>query len=75
MNRNVESHFALNPTSLDIPRSQFDRSSGVTLTMNTGELVPFFIDEVYPGTSIKLRSRNIKTRRIKCEMRFYITIH
>jgi hypothetical protein len=27
MNRNVESHFALNPTRIDLSRSTFDRSS------------------------------------------------
>lgn len=59
MNRNVESHFALNPTSLDIPRSQFDRSSGVTLTFNTGELVPFFVDEVYPGDTFKIETAKV----------------
>lgn len=59
MNRNVESHFALNPTSLDISRSTFDRSSSVKTSFNVGEIVPFYIDEVLPGDTF-----NVKTSKV-----------
>lgn len=49
MNRNVESHFALNPTSLDMSRSQFDRQSRHLTSFNVGQLIPFYVDPVYPG--------------------------
>ena len=44
MNRNVESHFALNPTNIDIRRSKFDRSHSLKTSFNVGDIVPFFID-------------------------------
>ena len=40
MNRNVESHFALNPTNIDIPRSKFDMSHQYKTTFNAGLLIP-----------------------------------
>ena len=36
MNRNVESHFALNPTRIDISRSTFDRSSSLKTSFKKG---------------------------------------
>lgn len=59
MNRNTESHFALNPTSLDIGRSTFDRSSSVKFSFNTGDIVPFFIDEVLPGDTFKIATSKV----------------
>lgn len=40
MNRNTESHFALNPTNIDIPRSKFDMSHQYKTTFNAGLLIP-----------------------------------
>lgn len=59
MNRNVESHFAVNPTNIDISRSRFDRSHSVKTTFNVGELVPFYVDEVLPGDTF-----NVKTSKV-----------
>lgn len=59
MNRNVESHFALNPTRLDIGRSTFDRSCSIKLSFNAGDIVPFYVDEVLPGDSF-----NVKTSKV-----------
>ena len=61
MNRNTESHFATNPTSIDVQRSVFDRSSSVKTTFNVGELVPFYIDEVLPGDTFSI-DRSIVAR-------------
>ena len=49
------SHFAQVP-SIGIQRSIFDRSHGYKTAFNEGELVPFFVDEVLPGDTFKLRT-------------------
>lgn len=59
MNRNVESHFALNPTRLDLNRSRFDRSSSVKLSFNVGDVIPFYVDEVLPGDSFQIRTSKV----------------
>lgn len=59
MNRNVESHFALNPTRMDMPRSTFDRSSSVKTSFNVGEVIPFYIDEVLPGDTFKVETSKV----------------
>lgn len=47
--------FAINPVSIDsIGRSEFNRDNSHKLTMNSGTLVPFYIDEVTPGDTFKL---------------------
>lgn len=59
MNRNVESHFALNPTRLDMSRSKFDRSFSLKTSFNVGDIVPFYVDEVLPGDTF-----NVKTSKV-----------
>lgn len=59
MNRNAESHFALNPTRMDMPRSTFDRASSVKTSFNVGEIVPFYIDEVLPGDTFKVKTSKV----------------
>lgn len=59
MNRNTESHFAVNPTRIDISRSTFDRSHSVKLSFNTGDLVPFFVDEVLPGDTFSIDTSRV----------------
>ncbi|UPW41116.1 major capsid protein [Sigmofec virus UA08Rod_5492] len=54
MNRNTEFHFSKNPIQLDMPRSKFDRSSQHKTTINTGDLIPIFIDEVLPGDTMTM---------------------
>lgn len=56
MNINAESRFAVNPTSIDIQRSKFDRSSQHKTTFNAGELIPFFVDEVLPGDTFSMET-------------------
>lgn len=58
MNRNVESHFSRLP-SVDISRSQFDRSCSVKTTFNVGDVIPFYVDEVLPGDTF-----NVKTSKV-----------
>ena len=54
MNRNTNSHFATNPTSLDMARSRFSRNQSIKLTMNTGDIIPFYVDEVLPGDTMSV---------------------
>lgn len=53
-NRNTEVHFSKNPTSIDIPRSRFDRSHTYKTTLNTGDLIPIFCEEIYPGDTMTM---------------------
>lgn len=59
MNRNVESHFALNPTRIDMSRSTFDRSASVKTSFNVGDIVPFFLEEVLPGDTFNVHSSKV----------------
>lgn len=54
-NRKGSSHFSMIP-SVGIRRSLFDRSHGYKTAFNEGDLVPFFVDEVLPGDTFKLRT-------------------
>ena len=59
MNRNVESHFALNPTNIDMSRSTFDRSHSVKLSFNAGDVIPFYVDEVLPGDTFNVQTSKV----------------
>lgn len=59
MNRNVESHFALNPTSLEMSRSRFDRSHSVKTSFNVGQIIPFYVDEVLPGDTFSVDTSKV----------------
>ena len=52
--RNRESHFAVNPISLDAPRSIFDLSHSHKTTFNAGLLVPIYLEEVLPGDTFSV---------------------
>lgn len=51
MSRNVESHFG-NIPSKNIKRSRMKRDCRHLTTMNAGDLVPIYIDEVLPGDTV-----------------------
>lgn len=59
MSRNANSHFALNPTSLDISRSKFNRNSSYKTSFNVGQLIPFYLDEVLPGDTFQVRTSKV----------------
>lgn len=52
--RQRTNHFSQIPNS-PIQRSVFDRSHDYKTTMDAGYLIPFFVDEVLPGDTFKLR--------------------
>lgn len=53
MNRNKDAGFNQVPR-LDITRSRFKRRQDVKLTMNAGQLIPFYVDEVLPGDTFSV---------------------
>lgn len=53
MNRNKDAGFNQVPR-LDITRSRFKRPQNVKLTMNAGQLIPFYVDEVLPGDTFSI---------------------
>lgn len=53
MNRNKNAGFNQVPR-LDITRSRFKRRQDVKLTMNAGQLIPFYVDEVLPGDTFSI---------------------
>uniref|UniRef100_A0AAU8AVY9 Major capsid protein n=1 Tax=Dulem virus 131 TaxID=3145608 RepID=A0AAU8AVY9_9VIRU len=59
MSRNAESRFALNPTRLDMSRSTFDRPFSHKTTFNVGQIIPFYVDEVLPGDTHKIRTSKV----------------
>jgi hypothetical protein len=58
MNRNT-SIFESNPVNLDIQRSTFNRDSSLLTTFNTGEVVPFYLDEVLPGDTFSVKTNKV----------------
>lgn len=50
----MKHNFSRVPTT-NIPRSSFDRSSGLKTTFNAGQLIPIFVDEALPGDTFNLR--------------------
>lgn len=59
MGRNANSHFALNPTNIDISRSSFDRSCSIKTSFNVGDIVPFYVDEVLPGDTFQIDTSKV----------------
>lgn len=53
MNRNKDAGFNQVPR-LDITRSRFKRRQNVKLTLNAGQLIPFYVDEVLPGDTFSI---------------------
>lgn len=59
-NRNVESHFAYNPTNIDIQRSSFDLSRSWKTTFNVGDIVPLCPPmEVLPGDTFQVDTSKV----------------
>lgn len=53
--RATQHNFAMSPQN-QIPRSSFKRSHTVKTTLDAGRLVPFYIDEVYPGDTFNCKA-------------------
>lgn len=60
MSRNANSHFAVNPTNIDIQRSKFARPSSYKTTFNVGDLIPFYVDaDVLPGDTYQIDTSKV----------------
>lgn len=53
MNRNSEQHYAQVPQA-EIRRAKFQRDFNLLTTMNEGDLVPIYLDEVLPADTFKI---------------------
>lgn len=53
MNRNNEKHFLQVP-QMHTSRTRFNRDQTILTTFNSGELIPFFVDEVLPGDTFQI---------------------
>lgn len=53
MNRNAEDHFGHIATKR-MRRSKFKRDNRLLCTLNTGDIVPIYADEVLPGDTVKM---------------------
>lgn len=59
MNNNILNRFAVNPVSLDIPRSKFNLDHSVTLSGNVGDLIPFTWFDVLPGSTFSVDTSKV----------------
>lgn len=66
MNINAESHFAQLP-QVNIERSIFNRDFNHKTSFNTGELIPFYWDEVLPGDTFNI------TTSVVCRLQTLLT--
>lgn len=55
MGRNEELHFRAIPR-MNIQRSKLRRPYDHKLTFDTGKLIPFYIDEILPGDTVKMKT-------------------
>lgn len=46
--------FTLNPTSLDMKRSVFNRNSQHKTSFNLGQIIPIYMDEILPGDTVSM---------------------
>lgn len=57
-NRNTESHFSQIPRA-NIRRARFKRDYSNTTTINEGDIVPIYVDEVLPSDTISLTQNSL----------------
>ena len=58
MDRNTELHFSQVPT-LDISRCKLTKKHDHKTTFNTGDIVPIYVDDILPGTTIKMKMASL----------------
>ena len=58
MSRNAESHYSQIPHA-NISRAKFSRPFAEITTINEGDLVPIYLDEVLPGDSFQINQRSM----------------
>lgn len=58
MNRNKSSNFSLLP-EVEHRRSRFDLSSSHKFTFNIGEVIPFYVQEILPGSTVEIKTSKL----------------
>ena len=58
MNKNAEIHFSSIP-AIDISRSKVDKAHTLLTTWSNGDLIPIFVDDILPGTTIKMKMSEV----------------
>lgn len=58
LNRGIYSRFSVNPVA-DVSRSGFDRPNEFLGTGNAGDLIPVYVDQIYPGDTVKMRAKSL----------------
>ena len=58
MDRNTELHFSQLP-SIDISRCKLTKGHDYKTTWNTGSLIPIYVDDIIPGTTVKMRQSEL----------------
>lgn len=58
MNRNNERHFNQVPVT-HVSRTQFKRDQNILTTFDSGQLIPFYVDEVLPGDTFNVNTAAI----------------
>lgn len=58
MNREAELHYS-NIPSIDISRCKLTKAHDHKKTFNTGELVPIYVDDIVPGTTISMKMSEV----------------
>lgn len=60
MIRNFNTHFALNPEIADdVIRSKFHRTNRHLTTANAGQIIPIYVDEMYPGDTFNMKTTEL----------------
>ena len=54
--KSVMQHNFIAQPRADIPRSSFNRNHGYKTSFDSGDLVPFYVDEALPGDTFSLRA-------------------
>lgn len=58
MNRNNERHFNQVP-EMHVSRTRFKRDQNILTTFDSGKLIPFYVDEVLPGDTFRVKTAAI----------------
>lgn len=58
MDRNTELHFSQLPT-IDISRCKLTKGHDHKTTFSTGSLIPLYVDDILPGTTVKMRMSEV----------------
>lgn len=58
MNRETELHFGSVP-AIDISRCKLTKAHDHKTTFNTGDIIPVFLDEILPGTTVKMKMSEV----------------